>query len=52
MQKEFYFKCEQEKLAGGDRFEDDKRGLNLEKYDEGVYICKERFEGFYPIYLP
>lgn len=50
--KKFYIKCEQEKVAGSDRFEDEKRRLNLEKDDEGVYICKERFAGFYPIYLP
>ena len=35
------------KVVSSDRFEDDKKRLNLEKNDEGVYICK----GFYPIYL-
>ena len=29
-----------------------KKRLNLEKDDEEVYICKERLQGFHPIYLP
>ena len=51
-QKKFYIKREQEKVVSSDRFEDDKKRLNLEKNDEGVYICKGRLQGFYPIYLP
>ena len=43
--------CEQEKVASSDRIEDDKKKLNLEKNDEGVYICKARLQGFHPIYL-
>ena len=39
-------------MVSSDRFEDDKKRLNLEKNDEGVYICKGRLQGFYPIYLP
>ena len=41
-----------EKVLSSDRFEDDKKRLNREKNDEGVYICKGRLQGFYPIYLP
>ena len=41
-----------EKVLSSDRFEDDKKRLNLEKNDEGVYTCKGRLQGFYPIYLP
>ena len=51
-QKKFYIKREKEKVVSGDRFEDDKNRLNLEKNYEGVYICKGRRQGFYPIYLP
>ena len=52
-QKNFYIKREQEKVVRSDRFEDDKKRLiNLEKNDDGVYICKGRLQGFYPIYLP
>ena len=51
-QKKFYIKREQEKVVSGDRFEDDKKRLNLEKNYEGVYISKGRRQGFYPIYLP
>ena len=51
-QKEFNVKREQEKVASTDRFEDDKMRINLENNVEGVYICKGRLQGFYPIYLP
>ena len=51
-QKKFYVKREQEKVVSSDRFEVDKKRLNLEKNDEEVYICKGRLQGFYPIYLP
>ena len=51
-QKKFYIKREQEKVVSSDRFEDDKKRLNLEKNYEGVYICKGRLQGYYPIYLP
>ena len=50
-QKKFYIKREQEKVVSSDRFEDNKKILNLEKYDEGVYICKGRLQGVYPICL-
>ena len=26
--------------------------MNLQKNDEGIYVCKGRIQGFYPIYLP
>ena len=51
-QKKSYIKREQEKVVSSDRFEDHKKRLNLEKNDEGVYICKRRLQGFYAIYLP
>ena len=35
-QKKFYVKREQEKVVGSDRFEDDKKRLNLEKNYEGA----------------
>ena len=38
-QKKNYIKREQEKVVSSDRSEDDKKRLNLEKNDEGVYIC-------------
>ena len=37
-QKKFYIKREQEKVVSSDRFEDDKKRLNLEKNYEGVYM--------------
>ena len=50
-QKKNYIKCEQEKVASSDKIEDDKKKLNLEKNDDGVYICKVRLQGFHPVYL-
>ena len=51
-QKKLYHKREQEEVVSSDRFEDDKKRLNLEKNDEEVYICKGRLQGFYSIHLP
>ena len=51
-QKKFYIKREQKKVVSSDRFEDDKKRLNLEKNDEGIFICKGRLQGFYLIYFP
>ena len=34
------------------QIDEDKKRLNLEKSDEGVYIYKGRLQWFYPIYLP
>ena len=51
-QKNIYITREQGKVGSSDRFEDDKKRLDLEKSNEGVYVCKGRPQGFYPIYLP
>ena len=51
-QTKFYIKREQEKVVSSDRFEDDKKRLNLEKNDEGVYVCNGGLQEFYPVYLP
>ena len=47
----FYITVGQEKEAYSDRFKIIKKRLNLEVDDKGVYICKGRLQGFYPIYL-
>ena len=39
-QKKFYIKRDQEQVVSSDRFENDKKRLNLGKNDEEVYICK------------
>ena len=51
-QKKIYIKHEQEKTASSDKFEDNKKRLNLEKNVEEVYTCKGKLQDFYPIYLP
>ena len=45
-QKKFYIKREQEKVVSSDRFEDNKKRLNLEKNDEEVLYAREDFKGF------
>ena len=35
--KEIYIKCQQEKVANSDRFEDDKKRVNVTKNAEGTY---------------
>ena len=51
-QKKIYVKHEQYKVVSSDRFENNKKRLNLEENDEGVYICYKIFQGSCPIYLP
>ena len=33
-------------------FKDDSTRLNLQKNDKGIYVCKGRIQGEYPVYLP
>ena len=42
----------QESSSGTERFEEDKLTLNLQKNSDGLYECRGRIQGNYPIYLP
>ena len=35
-----------------DKFKSDEQQLNLKINEEGLYECRSRIEGHYPIYLP
>ena len=35
-----------------EKFLEDQKRLNLQKNDEGIYVCKGRMQGHYPVYLP
>lgn len=34
-----------------DKFMESQRRLNLQRNDEGIYVCKGRIQGHYPVYL-
>ena len=42
----------QESSRGTEKFEEDKLTLNLQKNSDGLYECRGRIQGNYPIYLP
>ena len=42
----------QESSCGTETFEEDKLTLNLQKNSDGLYECRGRIQGNYPIYLP
>ena len=35
-----------------EKFKDDQQQLGLQKNENGVYICHDRIQGEYPVYLP
>ena len=51
-QKKFWEKGTQVRCQGTARFQDDQQRLNLQKNTDGLYKCRGRIQGYYPIYLP
>ena len=47
-----YLKSEHERLESSDKFQQDHKSLNLVQNIEGIFKCRGRIEGNYPIYLP
>ena len=41
----------QRRFENNERFKSDRERLNLQKNDKGIFICKGRIEGDYPVYL-
>ena len=35
-----------------EKFLEDQKRLNLQKNDEGTYLCRGRYQGYYSVYLP
>ena len=45
-------RCTQEANINSRQFQNDVERLNLQKNEQGVFICKGRIDGDYPAYLP
>ena len=45
-------RCTQEANINSSQFQNDVERLNLQKKEQGVFICKGRIDGDYPAYLP
>ena len=39
-------------MESSDKFQQDRKSLNLVQNTEGIYECRGRIQGIYPIYLP
>ena len=50
--KVFWIKHEQEKVEITDNFKDDEGWLKLLQNGAGIFECRERVQGIYPIYIP
>ena len=48
----FWEKGTQVKCQATSRFQEDQQRLNLQKNADGLYECRGRIQGDYPIYLP
>lgn len=50
-QVKWWIKCEQERYSVTEKFLEDQHRLNLQKNDDGIYVCRGRIQGHYPVYL-
>ena len=51
-QTKVWVKRVQQRNEETETFKEDRQKLNLQKNDEGIYVCKGRIQGHYPVYLP
>ena len=51
-QVKWWIRREQQIYSATEKFQEDKLRLNLQKRAEGIYECRGRIQGDYPIYLP
>ena len=51
-QQKFLIRRAQQDARNTQQFEGDTKTLNLQENEGGIYICKGRIQGEYPIYLP
>ena len=49
---EFWVRRSQARCKGTTKFAEDKLRLNLQKNEQGLFQCRGRIQGEYPIYLP
>ena len=50
--KKFWIKREQQRVQHSEKFKINEKQLDLKQNSEGIYVCKGRIQGAYPIYLP
>ena len=48
----FWIKRVQFRHESTENFKDDQQQLGLQKNENGVYVCHDRIQGEYPVYLP
>ena len=51
-QIKFYIKSEQNRSESCEKFQQDRKNLNLVQSTDGIYECRGRIQVSYPIYLP
>ena len=51
-QVKWWIKHEQERYSVTEKFLEDQQRLNLQKNEDGIYECRGRIQGCYPMYLP
>jgi hypothetical protein len=51
-QTKFWVKRVQQRNENTAAFKEDQQQLNLQKNGEGIYVCRGRIQGHYPVYLP
>ncbi len=49
---EFFIKRAQSRCEGKEKFEEDRLQLNLQLNERGIYECRGRVQGDFPIYVP
>ena len=48
----FYIKNEQKRLESSEKVQQDRKSLSVVQNTKGIYECRGRIQGIYPIYLP
>lgn len=51
-QVKWWIKREQGRYSLTQKFLEDQQRINLQNNDEGIYVCRGRIHGHYPVYLP
>ncbi|XP_028407828.1 uncharacterized protein LOC114530405 [Dendronephthya gigantea] len=51
-QVKWWIRRVQERYSMTEKFRDDELSLNLQRNHEGIYECRGRIQGTYPVYLP
>ena len=52
IQVKWWIRREQQRHSVTYKFLEDQERLNLQKNDQGIFVCRGRIQGHYPVYLP